>query len=70
MWFDYVKFSFATAIAPGYIATIKSPGSTGYRLIHEYQAAATAESILEPSYAQASSRPCQEIHEMIFNSGS
>jgi len=44
-WFDYLKFSFATAMAPGYIATIISPGSTGYRLIPEYQAAAMAESI-------------------------
>lgn len=43
--FDYMKFSLATAIAPGYIATIISPGSTGYRLAPEYQAVAIVESI-------------------------
>jgi hypothetical protein len=43
--FDYIKFSLATAIAPGYIATIISPGSTGYRLTSEYQAVAILESI-------------------------
>jgi hypothetical protein len=44
--FDYLKFSLATAIAPGYIATIISPGSTGYDLASEYQAVAIIESIL------------------------
>jgi hypothetical protein len=43
--FDYLKFSLATAIAPGYIATIISPGSTGYSLRSEYQAIAIIESI-------------------------
>jgi hypothetical protein len=43
--FDYVKFSLATAIAPGYIATIISPGSTGFKLAPEYQAVAIVESI-------------------------
>ena len=43
--FDYVKFSLATAIAPGYIATIISPGSTGFKLAQEYQAVAIVESI-------------------------
>jgi hypothetical protein len=43
--FDYLKFSLATAIAPGYIATIISPGSTGYKLAAEYQAVAIIESI-------------------------
>ncbi len=45
-WFDYLKFSFATAIAPGYIATIISPGSTGFKLLPQYQAAAMAETII------------------------
>ena len=44
--FDYIKVSFATAIAPGYIAAIINPGSTGYRLISEYQAVAMAETIV------------------------
>jgi len=44
--FDYIKLSFATAIAPGYIAAIFNPGSTGYRLISEYQAVAMAETIV------------------------
>ena len=43
--FDYIKFSFATAIAPGYIATIINPGSAGFRLNAEYQAVAMAETI-------------------------
>jgi uncharacterized protein YjbI with pentapeptide repeats len=43
--FDYLKFSLATATAPGYIATIISPGSTGYELLPEYQAVAVVESI-------------------------
>ena len=42
---DYIKFSFAIAIAPGYIASIINPGSTGYSLLPEFQAAAMAESI-------------------------
>jgi len=44
-FFDYFKFSLATAIAPGYIATIISPGSTGYKLAAFYQAVAIIESI-------------------------
>lgn len=45
--FDYIKVSFATAIAPGYIAAIINPGnSTGYRLISEFQAVAMAETIV------------------------
>lgn len=32
---DYIKVSFATAIAPGYIAVIINPADTGYRLISE-----------------------------------
>jgi len=44
--FDYLKFSLATAIAPGYIATIISPESTGYKLDQGYQAVAIVESIL------------------------
>ena len=43
--FDYFKFSLAAAIAPGYIATIISPGSIGYSLSPEYQAIAIMESI-------------------------
>jgi hypothetical protein len=43
--FDYLKFSLATAIAPGYIATIISPGSTGFKLAPEFQAVAIVESI-------------------------
>ena len=44
--FDYFKVSFATAIAPGYIAVIINPASTGYRLAPTYQAAAIAETII------------------------
>lgn len=44
--FDYLKISFATAIAPGYIAAIINPGSMGYRLIPEYQAVAIIETIV------------------------
>ena len=43
--FDYLKFSLATAIAPGYIATIITPGSTGYLFDPKYQAVAIVESI-------------------------
>ena len=43
--FDYLKFSLATAIAPGYIATIISPGSTGYSLRPDYQSLAKIETI-------------------------
>jgi hypothetical protein len=43
--FDYFKFSLAIAIAPGFIATIINPGSIGYNLSPEYQAAAIIESI-------------------------
>lgn len=44
-WLDYIKISFATAITPGYIAVIISPGSTGYQLTSGYQAVAMAETI-------------------------
>lgn len=44
--FDHLKFSLAVAIAPGYIATIISPGSPGYSLRPEYQAVAIIETIL------------------------
>ena len=44
--FDYIKVSFATAIAPGYIAVIINPASTGYRLAPAYQAVAIAETII------------------------
>lgn len=46
--FDYLKVSFATAIAPGYIAVILNPSnSTGYRLTSGYyQAAAMVETLL------------------------
>lgn len=43
---DYIKISFAIAIAPGYIAAIINPGSAGYRLIDEYQIVAMAETIV------------------------
>jgi hypothetical protein len=45
-WFEYLKFSFATAIAPGYIATILNSGSTGYKLNAGYQAIAIGETIV------------------------
>jgi hypothetical protein len=44
--FECIKFSFATAIAPGYIASIINPGNLGYRLIPEYHALAMAETIV------------------------
>lgn len=44
--FDYIKVSFAIAIAPGYIAAIINPGSTGYSLALGYQALAMAETIV------------------------
>lgn len=44
--FDYLKFSFATAIAPGYIASIITPNSVGYKLLPEFQAIAMVETIL------------------------
>lgn len=34
--FDYVKFSFATALAPGYIATTINPGYSGFQPISVY----------------------------------
>lgn len=43
---DYLKISFATAIAPGYIASIINPGSTGYRLLPEYQGWAMIETLI------------------------
>jgi len=43
--FDYLKVSFATALAPGYIATIINPGNTGYRVTPEYQVVAMIETI-------------------------
>jgi hypothetical protein len=45
-WLDYIKVSFATAIAPGYIAAIINPGSGGYRLVPAYQFAAMIETII------------------------
>ena len=45
-WFEYLKFSFATAIAPGYIATILNSNSTGYKLTAGYQAIAIGETIV------------------------
>jgi uncharacterized protein YjbI with pentapeptide repeats len=45
-WLDYFKVSFATAIAPGYIAAIINPGSGGYRLVPAYQFAAMMETIV------------------------
>jgi hypothetical protein len=42
---DYIKISFAIAIAPGYIAAIINPGSAGYRLLPEYQVVAMIETI-------------------------
>ncbi len=44
--FDCIKFSFATAIAPGYIASVINPGNSGYRLVSEYHALAMAETII------------------------
>lgn len=47
--FDYLKVSFATAIAPGYIAVILNPSNStgGYRLTSGcYQAAAMVETLL------------------------
>jgi len=44
--FDYFKVSFATAIAPGYIAVIINPASTGYRIAPSYQAVAILETIV------------------------
>lgn len=47
--FDYLKVSFATAIAPGYIAVIMNPSNStgGYRLTSGYyQAAAMVETLL------------------------
>jgi hypothetical protein len=43
---EYIEVSFATAIAPGYIAAIITPGSTGYRLLPEYHLWAMAETIV------------------------
>jgi hypothetical protein len=43
---DYIKISFAIAIAPGYIAAIINPASEGYKLIPMYQAAAIIETII------------------------
>ncbi len=44
--FDSIKFSFATAIAPGYIATIvNSQNSTGYNLAPMYQSVAMIETV-------------------------
>jgi hypothetical protein len=45
-WLDYFKVSFATAIAPGYIAAIINPESGGYRLVSEYQLVAMIETII------------------------
>jgi uncharacterized protein YjbI with pentapeptide repeats len=45
-WLDYIKVSFATAIAPGYIAAIINPGSAGYRLVPAYQIVAMIETIV------------------------
>jgi hypothetical protein len=45
-WLDYIKVSFATAIAPGYIAAIINPGSAGYRLVPAYQMVAMIETIV------------------------
>ena len=45
-WYDYVKISFAIAIAPGYIAAIINPASAGYKLIPIYQAIAIIETII------------------------
>jgi hypothetical protein len=46
--FDYLKVSFATAIAPGYIAIIINPvSSVGYRITNEYyQAIAMIETVV------------------------
>lgn len=45
-WIDYIKISFAIAIAPGYIAAIINPASAGYKLISIYQAVAIIETIV------------------------
>jgi len=45
-WLDYIKISFAIAIAPGYIAAIINPGSAGYRLVPAYQMVAMIETIV------------------------
>lgn len=45
-WLDYFKVSFATAIAPGYIAAIINPESGGYRLVSAYQLVAMIETII------------------------
>jgi hypothetical protein len=43
--FDYLKFSFATAFAPGYIVNAIRPGYMGYQLLPKYQAIAMIETI-------------------------
>ena len=43
---DYIKFSFAIAIAPGYIATIINPESAGYKIVPAYQIVAMLETIV------------------------
>jgi hypothetical protein len=46
-WYDYIKVSLAIAIAPGYIAAIINPGSSGYRLTTGYfQLVAMLETII------------------------
>ncbi len=42
---ECIKFSFATAIAPGYIASVINPGNIGYVLIPKYHGIAMAETI-------------------------
>lgn len=45
-WYDYIKVSFAIAIAPGYIAAIINQGSEGYRLVPTYHLVAMIETIV------------------------
>lgn len=43
---DYFKVSFATAIAPGFIAAIINPDGGGYRLVSTYQLVAMIETVV------------------------
>jgi len=44
-WFEWMKFSFGAAIAPGYIASISNPESISYKLSHTFQIAAMIEAV-------------------------
>ena len=44
-FFDYIEFSFSTAIAPGYLAAAINPGSIGYKPSSIYQVVAMTEAV-------------------------